>query len=114
MNHAVALALLERHDRNPLATSNHVLGETWTLINRREGHADAVAFLDSVARSPRVRVVHVGEVLEDEAFSWLRRRDEREYSFVDATSFAVMRQLDIEEALAFDGDFGAAGFVELR
>jgi predicted nucleic acid-binding protein len=43
--------------------------------------------------------------------SW---NDERPYSFVDATSFALMRKLRIEEALAFDGDFAAAGFVELR
>jgi predicted nucleic acid-binding protein len=32
----------------------------------------------------------------------------------DATSFAVMRSLRIKEALAFDGDFAAAGFTELR
>ena len=52
--------------------------------------------------------------LETEALAWLRRHDEREYSFVDATSFATMRALNIREALAFDGDFSAAGFVELR
>lgn len=45
---------------------------------------------------------------------WLRQHDEREYSFVDATSFAFMRQEGIDRALAFDGDFSAAGFVELR
>ena len=39
---------------------------------------------------------------------------EREYSFVDATSFALMRSLRIKGALAFDGDFGAAGFTELH
>ncbi|MGH2617125.1 MAG: type II toxin-antitoxin system toxin 23S rRNA-specific endonuclease VapC20, partial [Thermomicrobiales bacterium] len=33
---------------------------------------------------------------------------------VDATSFAVMRSLRLHEALAFDGDFSAAGFLELR
>ncbi len=52
--------------------------------------------------------------LEREALGWERRRDEREYSFVDATSFAVMRRQGLMEALAFDGDFSAAGFVEVR
>ncbi len=33
---------------------------------------------------------------------------------VDATSFAFMRAKGIQEALAFDGDFAAAGFTELR
>jgi predicted nucleic acid-binding protein len=33
---------------------------------------------------------------------------------VDATSFAVMRAMAIDRALAYDGDFTAAGFLELR
>jgi predicted nucleic acid-binding protein len=33
---------------------------------------------------------------------------------VDATSFGIMRRLRLREALAFDGDFAAAGFVEVR
>lgn len=56
----------------------------------------------------------VDETAEEAAWAWLRRHDERVYSFVDATSFAMMRQLRISEALAFDGDFSAAGFVEAR
>ena len=52
--------------------------------------------------------------LEDEAWAWLRLHDERPYSFVDATSFALMRKLRLTDALAFDGGFAAAGFNELR
>ncbi len=37
-----------------------------------------------------------------------------EYSFVDASSFALMRGLQITQAFAFDGDSATAGFVELR
>ncbi len=48
--------------------------------------------------------------LEDEALRWLRRHDERPYSFVDSTSFAVMRDQGIPEALTFDSDFAVAGF----
>jgi predicted nucleic acid-binding protein len=33
---------------------------------------------------------------------------------VDATSFDTMRRLGIGEAFAFDGDFTAAGYIELR
>jgi predicted nucleic acid-binding protein len=59
-------------------------------------------------------VVHVDEATEADPWRWLRARVDREYSFVDATSFAVMRRRRIREALAFDGDFNAAGFVEVR
>jgi uncharacterized protein len=61
-----------------------------------------------------IQVGWVSEELEGDALHWLRRHDEREYSFVDATSFAFMRAKGIQEALAFDGDFAAAGFTELR
>jgi uncharacterized protein len=44
----------------------------------------------------------------------LRRRNDREYSYVDASSFALMRSLRIRDALAFDADFQAAGLTELR
>lgn len=110
----------DNHDRavrlwrpgRPILTTNHVVGETWTFLRRRDGHTSAVAFLDAVEAADWVTVVHVDEATEREARSWLRRHDEREYSFVDATSFAVMRRERISDALAFDGDFAAAGFVE--
>jgi predicted nucleic acid-binding protein len=97
-----------------LLTTNHVVGETWTFLRRRADHRKAMWFLDRVGRSPSTMVVHVGSDLEDEAWRWLRRHDERSYSFVDATSFALMRQRRLREALAFDGDFSAAGFLEVR
>lgn len=108
------VGLLGSHAATPLITSNHVRGETWTFLRRRAGHGAAVGFLDVLDHSPRVRVVHAGEDVETRALHWLRRHDEREYSFVDATSFALMRAHRIGAALAFDGDFSAAGVTELR
>jgi predicted nucleic acid-binding protein len=112
--HDEAVGLLRRHADSGLVTSNHVRGETWTYLRRRVGHGGATGFLDTLDRSPRIRVFHVEVEREEEALRWLRHHDEREYSFVDATSFVLMRALRIGKALAFDGDFSAAGFVELR
>jgi len=113
-HHAEATALFRDHADTPLVTSNHIRGETWTYLRRRVGHGRAVGFLDALERSHRIRVLTLEERQEKEALRWLRRHDEREYSFVDATSFVLMRALRAREALAFDGDFAAAGFVELR
>lgn len=96
-----------------VVTSNHVLGETWTLLNRRCGHRVAVTAA-ALRYSSQVRVEHITADLEEEAWEWLARHDERGYSFVDATSFALMRKKKLPNAYAFDGDFSAAGFVELR
>lgn len=88
-NHAMA-AELWRDRRVAQLSTNHVLGKTWTFLRRRRGHADAVRAVDAIEASPGVSVVRVPDDAEDEAaWEWLRLRDDREYLFVDATSFAV-------------------------
>jgi predicted nucleic acid-binding protein len=111
-NHDVAVRLWTPDQ--PILTTNHVVGETWTFLRRRDGHPSAVAFLEAVESAAWLTVVHVEDETEREAGAWLKRHDERVYTFVDATSFTVMRRERLREALAFDGDFSAAGFVEVR
>lgn len=97
-----------------MTSTNHVLGETWTFIRRRRGHADAVRVLDALNGSQRVTIIRVDQDVEEDAWEWLRRHDDREYSFVDATRVAIMRRRRLREALAFDNDFVSAGFIEVR
>lgn len=113
-HHAEAAALLRGHADSGWVTSNHVRGETWTYLRRRAGHGAAVQFLEVLEESTRVKVVTLTESQERAALAWLRVHDEREYSFVDAASFVLMNALKIHRALAFGGDFSAAGLVELR
>lgn len=116
--HEDALGMLAAIGRSEqVLTTNLVVGETWTFLRRKDGHKTAVAFLDRVnllVDQQRLVSQHVGEDREAEAWRWLRRHDEREFSFVDATSFRVMRDRRLREALAFDQDFSAAGFVEVQ
>lgn len=111
--HEPARALWSQDDSR-IITSNLVLGETWTLARvRGVAHSAAMRLIDSIHASARVTVVRVDDPVEREAWDWLRDHDERRYSFVDATSFAVMRRRRLHEVLTFDGDFTAAGFVEV-
>jgi predicted nucleic acid-binding protein len=75
-----------------LLTTNHVVGESWPFLRRRDGHSSAVAFLDAVESADWLTVVHVDAGIEREARARLRQHDERVHSFVDATSFVVMRR----------------------
>ena len=111
-HHEDAKALWSAQDR-PVLVTNHVAGETWTYLRAKAGHQVAMAVV-AMFRSKQVQPIRIEDRMEKEAWEWLARHDERIYSFVDATSFALMRQKRVREALAFDGDFAAAGFVELR
>ena len=112
--HHAAASLARRHATDNLTTTNLVLGETWTFVRRRADHRLAIRWLDKVISAPRIAIEPIDPDLEAEAWAWLRVHDERPYSYVDATSFALMRRKRITDALAFDGDFAAAGFNELR
>ena len=97
-----------------LLTTTLIIGETWTFLRRKAGHHAAVQFIDAAERLSGLTIRHIDEDVEAEAWRWLRRHDERPYSFVDATSFVLMKRLRIREAMAFDGDYAAAGFIEVR
>ena len=112
--HAAAASLARRHAADNLTTTNLVLAETWTFVRRRADHRLAIRWLDTVIGAPRIAIEPIDPELEADAWAWLRIHDERPYSFVDATSFALMRRKRITDALAFDGDFAVAGFNELR
>ena len=108
---------LREGSRSRWLTTNLVLGECFTLLNVKYGHKAAASFVDvleSQVENDNLAIARVSEEQEVAAWKWLRKHNERTYSFVDATSFRVMKDKRLVEALAFDGDFAAAGFVEVR
>jgi predicted nucleic acid-binding protein len=116
--HANALAMLGAvGPSEQILTTNLVAGETWTFLRRKDSHRTALSFIDrleTLSNAERLIMHRVTEVQEAAAWDWLRKHDERVYSYVDATSFRVMRDRRLREALAFDRDFAAAGFAEVQ
>jgi predicted nucleic acid-binding protein len=116
--HSDALVMLAHlGPAEQVLTTNLVVGETWTFLRRKDGHRTALAFLDRIdalQQQSKLALHRITVDQEEKAWAWLRKHVERTYSFVDATSFQVMRDRRLREALALDQDFEAAGFLELR
>jgi predicted nucleic acid-binding protein len=96
-----------------LVTTNHVVGETYTLLRVTRGYDACRRFLDSLDASVRLERLFVAEDVERRAFTILDRYRDHDFSFVDATSVALMRVERIRHAFAFDSHFVTAGFLRV-
>ena len=101
-------------ERRTLCTTNHVAGETYTLLRVRLGFAAARDALRRLRESRIVERVFVPEEWEDEAERLLAQYADQDFSYVDATSFVAMRRLGLTNAFAFDHHFTVAGFQLLN
>ncbi len=81
-----------------------------TLLRLRAGHHIAVELGEEIANSHLVTVVRVAEPLETEAWQIFKRYADKEFSFTDCTSFAIMRQQNIGEAFTNDHHFEQFGY----
>ena len=111
-DHKAVAALLDAF-KGRLVTSNFVFDETVTLCLYRLGHAAAERVGQVRLYSNQVDLVRVAP--EDETAAWqlFRERADKQYSFTDCASFALMRRLDLKTAAALDDDFAGEGFEQL-
>ncbi len=94
-----------------LVTSNFVLDETVTLCLFRLGHPAAVTVGEVLMSEPSIDLVRLTPEDEQAAWSLFIARSDKQYSFTDCTSFALMRRLGLTKALALDTDFKQEGFA---
>ena len=96
-----------------LVTTNHVVGETYALLRVTRGSDACRRFLDSLDATTRLERLFVSQDLERQAYAILDRYRDHDFSFVDATTFALMRAERMRHAFAFDSHFPTAGFVRV-
>ncbi len=108
--HQVAVSIHERlkQDATELLTTNYVLLECVSLLQRRYGFSEAARFGDLVEHE--VRVVWLEQAQHQRAWEDWKQRGARSVSLVDCSCFVVMRELAIRQAFAFDEHFRTAGF----
>jgi predicted nucleic acid-binding protein len=91
-----------------LCTSNYVCVESAALLQSRIGMTAVQAMFDDLL--PVVSVVVIDEALHARAVATFLDAHRRRLSLVDCASFAVMRQLGIVTAFAYDPHFEERGF----
>jgi predicted nucleic acid-binding protein len=108
-NHRQATALfraaLDADER--FLTHNYVVVESMSLLQHRLGLASALTFARD---ANRFDLEWITPAVHEAAVQQLTSARRRRLSFVDATSFLVMRSRDIEVAFAFDSHFVDEGF----
>jgi predicted nucleic acid-binding protein len=105
--HDQAVDRLRRLERlgHSLLLTNFLVGEIYALLLSRLGGDVARRWL----RENDVVVERVTERDEARARSILLRFTDKDFSYVDATSFALMERLGLSSAFSFDRHFGQYG-----
>ena len=91
-------------------TTDYVVDETLTLLRMRLGLPAAEAWWSQIEASSRVRWHWIDAARAEKARAVFFRHRDKEYSFTDCTSFVVMRELRLKDALTTDRHFRQAGF----
>jgi predicted nucleic acid-binding protein len=93
-----------------LVTTDFIADETLTLLRLRLGLGAAEGWWKQVEGSPRVRWERIDPARFDGARALFFRYRDRDFSFTDCTSFVVMRELRLTQALTTDRHFRQFGF----
>lgn len=113
---SVFYAVVDRADRHKtraqelvssgerLVTTDHVLAESWLLIQRRYGWSFAEQFWGRLRGGlVAIETVFSGDL--DAAWRIGETFSDQDFSIVDRTSFAVMERLGIDRVATFDDHF---------
>jgi hypothetical protein len=113
--HAIARATLIElvAESARLFTSNFVFAETYTALLVRVGRGEAIEWGRRFRASEAIELVRIEQDIEDDAWQILESHTDKPWSYVDATSFALMERENVQTAFAFDNHFSERGLVRL-
>jgi hypothetical protein len=90
-----------------LHTTNFILDEVYTYFCKI--HEIAIEMAQLIMNNPIITLHRVAVEDEDKEWKILKTFDDKEFSYTDATSFAVMQRLGLNTIFAFDEHFNQYG-----
>lgn len=113
-DHQTVSDLLEKfqNQRITLVTSNFIIAETHALMLSRLGRSSAKQWLRDIPQIARIEQATLED--EEEARLIIFRYRDKDFSYTDAISFAMMERLGIKEAFSLDEHFRQYGKFIVR
>ena len=98
-----------------IVTTNYVMSELTALLISplRVTGPKRIEILNGIRTSSFIDIVHIDATLDDRAWKFLLERPDKAWSLADCSSFVLMTELGITNALTTDHNFEQAGFVRL-
>jgi len=96
-----------------LVVTDYIVAETVNLAKARGGSFVARRVLDLIERSVGIRIEWLGPARFELTKTFYRKHADHAYSFTDCSSFVVMRELRLTDALTTDRHFEQAGMQVL-
>ena len=112
--HEAAMTASRALTRTRLVTSEMVLVEVLNgLADQPALRGKVVTAVDAIMADPNTEVVPQSALLFRDALVRFSQHQDKEWGLTDCSSFVIMRQRGLHEALTHDHHFEQAGFVAL-
>lgn len=108
-----AVAAVYADPRQRFFLNEFILLESFSLLTKRLHKSAALRTVGSLRRSPRVEKVPVNADLLGAAWERCQRFADKEWDWIDCTSFELMERRGVRDALSLDHHFTQAGFRRL-
>ena len=101
--------------KRKLITTNYIVSELVALLSSPLNipRPKIIAFIQSLKASSQIKIIHVDLKIDNLAWDLLTQRQDKNWSLVDCSSFIIMQQEKLTEALTNDHHFEQAGFIRL-
>ena len=103
----------EREFSGSLVTSDWVLIEVADALAGSARRGALRPFIMELRNSSKCEIIEASRDLFDRALTFFHRHSDKDWTLTDCTSFVVMRDKGIQEALTGDYHFEQAGFTAL-
>lgn len=112
--HEKSIKLWALLDESQLITSEFILIEAATLIRVKIGSKESIAFINKIENGTDIDIITINKDLKDNGWIYFKKFSDKTYSYIDCTSYYIMKKNNITKVFGFDEHFTQMGFSLLH